>query len=82
MVLRELEILIFERKKFSVDYFTDKKIDLVIGGDKGKEKFRVLMKLLIRSVANNEILYSFIKKVGHINAEKDNFETFKMTIAP
>lgn len=82
VVLREIEMLVFERKKCNVNYFLNKKIDLIIGGDKGQEKFRVLFKLLIRSSVDNRVAYSLVKKVGHVDCKKDNYKTLKETIAP
>ena len=82
VVLRELETIIFDRKTLTVDYFKSKIVELVIGGDKGQAKFRVLIKLLIRDKETREVLHSYVKKVGHIDAEKDNYETIVKTIRP
>lgn len=82
VVLQEIEMLGFERKKYDVNYFIDKKVDLIIGKDKGQEKFRVLFKLLIRLKDDNKVLFSLVKKVGYIDCDKDNYQMLKQTVAP
>lgn len=56
-------------------------MDLVIGGDKGQEKFCVLIKLLIKNI-RNEVVYSLVRNIRHIDIEYNNCEMLKKTLGP
>ena len=40
------------------------------------------MKLIVRSAVDNRVPWTKVKKVGDIDAEKDNYFTLKQTICP
>ena len=56
-------------------------LDVIVGADHGQEKFRCLMKLLLRDV-NNNIIKSVVLKIGHIDCPKDTYFVLKESIGP
>jgi hypothetical protein len=65
-----------ERK---VDRLTS--IDLVVGGDHGQERFRMLAKVIARD-ENEKIIDKFVMKLTHIDCKKDTYQVLRDTITP
>ena len=56
-------------------------IDLVLGGDHGARRFRMLFKVICRN-ENMEKLDEFKVKVAHIDCKKDTYNIMRETISP
>ena len=56
-------------------------VDVVLGGDHGQEKFRMLMKIICRDSKLN-VIGSWVMKVAHIDCKKDTYDILKTTIVP
>ena len=54
-------------------------MDLVFGGDHGKGKFQMLLKIILRRDDDRKM---FIVKVGYIDCRKDTYDVLKNTIGP
>ena len=65
----------------SLDYekvLKDNKVEIVVGLDKGKNKVRAVMKVLIRRI-DGKVLKTHVLKIEHIDSECDSYETIKKT---
>ena len=56
-------------------------IDLVVGGDHGQRKFRMLVKIILRK-DNMKVIDEWPIKVGHIDCRKDTYKVLQQTIMP
>ena len=56
------------------------KIDMVIGGDHGQDKFRNVCKYIMRN-KDGKNMTSYVIKNGHIDHKKDTYEIFQHTLA-
>jgi hypothetical protein len=56
-------------------------VDLVLGGDHGQRKFRMVVKVVVRKVSM-EAIDSWPVKIGHIDCKKDSYDVLQSTIAP
>ena len=56
------------------------KVDIIVGGDHGQEKFHAYIKTILRDGEDN-ILDMFVSKVGHIDCKKDTYDVLKKSIA-
>jgi hypothetical protein len=70
-------------KAYTYDYFTRyDSLDIVVGGDHGQRKFRMVMRLIYRNKANAEVpAVMHTIKVGHIDCAKDTREILESTIS-
>jgi hypothetical protein len=69
-------------RAYSYDYFTDfDPLDVVVGGDHGQLKFRMVMQLISQKKAKTEVpAVMHTIKVGHIDCAKDTREILESTI--
>jgi len=51
-------------------------VDLVLGGDHGQRKFRMVVKVIVRK-NNMETIKSWPVKTGHIDCKKDNYHVIQ-----
>jgi hypothetical protein len=58
-----------------------KSIDIVVGGDHGQERFRMLAKVIARD-ENKKIIDKFVMKLAHIDCKKDTYQVLRDTITP
>jgi hypothetical protein len=58
-----------------------KRVDLVVGGDHGQRKFRMVVKIICRDISN-KILDSWVVKIAHVDCKHDTNEIRQKTIAP
>ena len=67
---------------YSYGYFTRfDSLDVVVGGDHGQRKSRMVMRLIYRSKSNPDVpAVIHTVKVGHIDCSKDTREVLKATI--
>ena len=56
-------------------------VDLVIGGDHGQRKFRMVLKIICRK-EDMSVIDSWVVKIGHIDCKKDTYDVLKQTIIP
>jgi hypothetical protein len=72
-----------DSKAYTYDYFTHfDSLDVVVGGDHGQRKFRMVMRLIYRNKSNSEVPAVMPTiKVGHIDCAKDTHEILENTIA-
>ncbi len=68
---------------YSYGYFTRfDSLDVVVGGDHGQRKFRMVMRVIYRSKSNPDVpAVIHTVKVGHIDCSKDTREVLEATIA-
>ena len=64
-----------------VDPLAIRSVDLVIGGDHGARKFRMIMKIIVRDELQKS-LDSWTMKIGHIDCVHDSYEILRATIMP
>jgi hypothetical protein len=76
MICHTLE-LHFNENISQVNVFNE--MELVFGGDHGKGKFQMLLKIILR---RKDIRRQFIVKVGYIDCKKDTYDVLKNTIGP
>jgi hypothetical protein len=69
-------------KAFSYDYFTRfDSLDVVVGGDHGQRKFRMVMRVIYRNKADPTVPpVMHMIKIGHIDCTKDTREILEQTI--
>jgi hypothetical protein len=58
-----------------------KSIDIVVGGDHGKERFRAVAKVIIRDEDGKKV-DSFVFKIANIDCKKDTYAVLANSIAP
>jgi hypothetical protein len=56
-------------------------VDLVLGGDHGQRKFRMVVKVVVRK-GSMKAIDSWPVKIGHIDCKKDSYHVLQSTIAP
>ncbi len=70
-------------KAYTYDYFSQyDSLDIVVGGDHGQRKFRMVVWLIYQNKANAEVpdvMHTI--KVGHIDFAKDSQEILDSTIS-
>jgi hypothetical protein len=66
----------------SCNFFTQyDAIDVVLGGDHGQRKFRMVIRVIYRNKSNRNIpAFSHTLKIGHIDCIKDTREVLERTI--
>ena len=72
-----LSLRLFSNNKSNYD--SDKgidSVDLVIGGDHGQRKFRMMMKVIIRKLDMKK-MDEFVLKIGHVDCKKRNLPYFE-----
>ena len=56
-----------------------KSVDIVLGGDHGQRKFRMLVKIILRD-EDMKVICSWVIKIGHIDCVKDTYDVLDTTI--
>lgn len=56
-------------------------VDLVLGGDHGQRKFRMLIKIIVRKQAM-DVIDEWTVKIAHIDCKKDTYKVLQQTIMP
>jgi hypothetical protein len=57
------------------------KVDIVIGGDHGQKKFRMVAKIICRN-GNDDVIDSWVIKIGHIDHNNETYDILRRTITP
>ena len=68
-------------RKFSRDIKSIHSFDLIVGGDLGQGRFRMLGKIIARN-KDKKIIDQFVTKLAHIDCKKDTYHILRDTITP